>query len=187
MASLGGGVFLWRSPRRCRGVRGQGGATKAGSASRQQCRLCARPCSSHYMSVSSNDSLINNRPWSKDQEKGLVKLNPFHVIASPGNPVTEQGLSVAVGRPRQQGKTGCSGHPPGQEDASQRGLPTAALSLLLTGASCPRIVNSGTHCRAVPWLSCVELVLGDWVPQEGSWFLAGLKNHPETQRHTHGL
>lgn len=46
--------------------------------------------SSHYIRISSNDNLINYRPWSTDQEKGCVTLNPFP--ASPWVSAVEQGL-----------------------------------------------------------------------------------------------
>lgn len=47
--------------------------------------------SSHYISISSSDSLINYRPWNTDQ-KGLVTLNSFHVPASPWISAVEHGL-----------------------------------------------------------------------------------------------
>lgn len=58
----------------------------AGTTSGRWCRLPARPRSSHYMSVSSNDSLINNRPQSKDHGKALGEAKSLSCYCQPLKP-----------------------------------------------------------------------------------------------------
>lgn len=91
--------------------------------------------SSHYISISSDDSLINNRPWNTDQEKGLVKLNPFHVPASPSISAVEQGLAGGEASPARW--DGGSGHSMGEEKNLEQCLCLTVVSYLL-------ILNSGS-------------------------------------------
>lgn len=136
-------------------------------------------CSSHSISISSSDILINYRPWNTDQKKGLVTINPFDVPASPWISGVEWGLGSG-GEPSPARWDPGSGPSPGEENLEQ--------CLCLTGGSYQLILPlaPGAHCRAVPQLSC--MVLADWLPSGRELVLSSAKSPPwHTEAHAGGL